>query len=129
MPDARQEPHDHEVKDDPPFGGNAGAAEREIYIIPEPVSQRDMPSSPEFRHGFGNIGIIKILLKLKTEHLCQSDRHIGITAEIVIDLERVADRPDPGHQHGVLICRKGYIRRIREHIRHQHLLIKTDQES
>ena len=48
-----------------------------------------MPAAPEFTGRNGQIGIIEVFKKLKTEHLTESDRHVGVSGKIVIDLERI----------------------------------------
>ena len=54
-----------------------------------------MPSVPEFLHGTSCIGIIEILLEFKSEHFSEADRHIRISAEVKIYLERIRKYADP----------------------------------
>ena len=60
-----------------------------------------MPPAPEFRDAFGDIGIIEVDQKLKAQHIAEAAGHIGITAEIEIDLEGKGDDPDPRAQDPV----------------------------
>ena len=62
--------------------GDPITAKRDINIISEPASKRNMPASPEFRNTGGNIGIIKVLIKIKSQHFSQTDGHIRIAAEV-----------------------------------------------
>ena len=63
-----------------------------------------MPSSPEIRDAFRRIRIIKVLHKLKSQHLSETDRHIRISAEVKINLHRIGKTSDPGSQHRSLRC-------------------------
>ena len=54
-----------------------------------------MPASPEFAHRCCDIRMVKVLQKGKPKHFAKSDRHIGITGKIKIDLQRICDRTEP----------------------------------
>ena len=71
------------------------AAERNIYILSKPRSKRNMPPSPKFRCAFRYIRMVKIFLKFKSEHFSEADRHIRISAEVKIYLERIRKYADP----------------------------------
>ena len=58
-----------------------------------------MPSPPELPDIFRNVRILEILSELKSEHLSESDRHIGISAEIKVNLERKCQTPYPCGQN------------------------------
>ena len=64
-----------------------------------------MPSPPEFSDTLGNVRIVKVLFKIKSEHFPQSDRHIRITAEIKINLECIGKYPDPRRKDRQISCR------------------------
>ena len=73
--------------------------QRNIEILPQPGRQRDMPSVPEFRDRTGSIGVLKVLPEMKSEHSAHPDRHIGISAEIKIDLHQIGKSRQPGRGH------------------------------
>ena len=89
MPEAGQQPDDHDV-DDLSFQTMAVAAERNIDIVTEPVGQGHVPAPPEISDGAGNVRVIEVLKEIKAEHLAKTDCHIGIAAEVKIDLEGIA---------------------------------------
>ena len=59
-----------------------------------------MPSAPELRNAAGTVGVVKILLQLEAEHPPKADSHIGIAAEIIVNLKGVGKRPHPCGQNG-----------------------------
>ena len=62
------------------------AAQRNIYIIPEPGRQRNMPSAPEFFHRRRQIGTFEICHKVNIKQFGCSDCDIGVTGKIAVDL-------------------------------------------
>lgn len=52
VPDSRKSPNNKEVKNQSRFFLYSAASERKINIIPEPCSERDMPSAPKLGNGF-----------------------------------------------------------------------------
>ena len=88
-----------------------------------------MPSSPEFGDTARNEGIIEVFEKIETKHLAKTDRHIAITREVEIDLERIRDRVKPEEQNGFIVrCHKGGAE-AREHIGDQNFLTETDDKA
>ena len=55
-----------------------------------------MPSAPEVGYARGGIGIVKVLDKIEAEHFSEADCHVGVSAEVEINLHRVAENADPG---------------------------------
>ena len=56
-----------------------------------------MPSSPEIADGHGGIGVPEVFKNGKAEHMPHTDGHIAVSAEVIIDLERIAYSAEP-HQ-------------------------------
>lgn len=54
-----------------------------------------MPSPPEFADAAGDIGVIKVFEELKPEHSAETYCHIGIAAEIEIDMQCICNDSDP----------------------------------
>ena len=140
VPDSRQEPYHEEVEDMPCLRLHSVSAQRNIDIIPEPAGQRDVPASPEFRNGTGNVRIIEVFVEVESEHFSQSDGHIRISAEIEVNLEGIGQRPQPGHPcrqrhvrteplHRSVSETKSVIRNQRHVIGQQHLLSQSDDKA
>ena len=45
-----------------------------------------MAMAPEFFDGQGTIGILEILLKMEAKHLPKTNRHVAVSAEIIVNL-------------------------------------------
>ena len=57
-----------------------------------------MPPTPEFRYGVRDVRVVKVLQEFESEDGAESDRHVGVATEVVVDLEGVANRSQPsGH--------------------------------
>ena len=95
MPDSCQEPDSAEV-DHLPRNAAAVASEWNIDIFAEPGAQGDVPSPPELRKVAGSIRIIKVVRKPESQHSGNTDRHVGISAEIIVQLERIETYAQPG---------------------------------
>ena len=99
MPQPGEEPHHKEVADmldraDPV------ASQGNIHIVPEPGAQGDVPPPPEFSDALGGVGVVKVFQKAEAKHLPQTDGHVGVSGEIIVELKAVAQRPQPGHGGG-----------------------------
>ena len=79
--------------------GNPVAAQRNVYIFPEPGAQGNMPSSPEVRNTFGNVRIIEVPDKFKAQHFTKTYSHVRVTAEVKVDLHGIGQTADPGSEH------------------------------
>lgn len=62
------------------------AAKWNVDIISKKMAERNMPASPEIADAYGSVGFIEILRQMDVEQQCYSNRHIGIAAEIIVDL-------------------------------------------
>ena len=71
------------------------STEWNIEIIAQPTRKRDMPPPPELRNRFSTVRGIKVFGKSKSKHQPQTDRHVGITAKIEIDLKRISNYTIP----------------------------------
>ena len=67
----------------------------EVDVILEPGRKRNVPTAPKFLYRFGNVGIVEVFNEIEAHHMAQTDRHIGVAAEVKIDLQRVGDRAQP----------------------------------
>ena len=65
VPDSGEQPHHKEVSDVLSLGVYPAAPQGEVYIVPEPGGQGDVPPPPELRDRAGDIGIIEVLQKVK----------------------------------------------------------------
>ena len=94
VPEARQRP-DYEQIEYLPGEAVTVAAEGDIDVLLEPGGQGDMPSAPEIGYALGDIGIIEVLQELEPEHTPETYGHIGIAAEIEVDLQSEGYHADP----------------------------------
>ena len=69
-----------------------------------------MPSSPVFGDAARDVRVIKVFQELESEDGAETDSHVGVPAEIVVDLESVADCSQPGG-HTVQL-----VDRLRKHL-------------
>ena len=100
MPETGKEPYDKEVE----ILVFSVAAKGNIDIVAEESAKGHMPSSPEFRRGTGDIRIVEVFEEMETENFSKADGHIGITGEIVINLDREHKNAEP--DRGGTSCRK-----------------------
>ena len=87
-PDCQHVPHGFPL-------AHTAAAQREIDIVLEPASQRDVPSSPELAGGAGHIREIEVLGKLEAQHFSHANCHHGIAGEVEVDLKAIGKRSQP----------------------------------
>ena len=100
MPESGQKPDNEEVTNHHVFLLGVRTAERFVYILTEPRSQTDVPARHELSDGTTHKGIAEVFREAETEHKSQTDCHVGICAEVVIELEHIAHRAEPGEEHG-----------------------------
>ena len=102
MPKARQHPDDEYVEKPAGFGYTV-AAERNIHIIPEPRAKRHMPAAPKFRNAPRNVRVIEVFEEIKAEDFAESDRHIAVTREVEINVQRKRNRVKPKEKNGFVV--------------------------
>ena len=86
MPQTSQRP-DHQHIDDLASLALSVAAQRNIDVVTEERTKAHVPTAPEFGDGFGSVGQIKVLTISETKDHAQTNGHIGITAEVKVELE------------------------------------------
>ena len=64
----------------------AAAAQREIEIILEPGRQADVPAVPEVAQAGRGVRVVEIQHEAKAHELGDAAGHVGIAAEVEIDL-------------------------------------------
>jgi len=62
---------------------------------------------PKVPDGLRHVGEIEVFHESEAKHFTHSYRHVRITGEIEIDLERVTKYPEPGNRRGKLVGRQG----------------------
>ena len=130
VPNTGQQPNDQQISNVFSLPGYARSAQREIDIVPEPGPKGNMPAPPELSDTPGNVGIIKVFIKMKTKYPAQTNGHIRIAREIKENLKRVGKGSQPSHAYGKLAvrCTKCLIRYDRQLVGQQHFLEKSPQE-
>ena len=61
-----------------------------------------MPTPPEVGQRSGNVGMAEVLGQLEPDHTTEPDRHVRISREVEIDLERKHQQAKPGTADGEL---------------------------
>lgn len=130
VPESGKEEYDYQIQVGSVFTFFV-TAQRDIEILPEPGSQRDMPPAPELGNGRGHVGISEVLQEFESEHLAETDSHIRISREIVINLKSVKDRSNPYYLcgHGVGIICIDPVCRFRNSIGNDNLFAEAKDET
>ena len=55
-----------------------------------------MPAAPEISNALGQIRRIEVLQELEAQHAPEPHRHVGVAAEVEVDLEGIRQHADPG---------------------------------
>ena len=97
MPEACHCPDNQKVADGScrPF---SAASERNVNVVPEPLSQRCMPAAVEFANASCRIRMREVFHKRKAEHHSDPGRHQRIAPEIIEQLEGIPVRSQPGER-------------------------------
>ena len=77
---------------------HAVAAERDVEVVAEPGRQRDVPAPPELGEALRDVRVVEVLEEAEPEHPAEPDRHVRVAGEVEVDLERVAERAEPGER-------------------------------
>ena len=72
------------------------ATHRDIQIVAQETAQGHVPAAPERGDVPGLVRTVEIQRKSDTQHPSKPDRHIGVSGEVEIDLQRIAKRRVPG---------------------------------
>ena len=83
------------------------APQGDVQIVPEPGAEGDVPPPPELLDGLGGVGQVEVLQKPEAEQPAQADGHVAVSAEVKVDLQGVAHRPQPGQAEVQLGGRQG----------------------
>ena len=128
VPQARQQPDNENVAE--PFGlGDPVAAQRNVYIVPEPTAQAHVPPPPELRDAGGDVGIVEVFYKMEPEDTAQTDGHVAVTGKVEIEMKNVSRRVKPDEQDGDV--RGAFVGgdQFVEDIGQQHLFGKAEDEA
>src|ERR1041385_782879 len=71
------------------------AADGDVKVFAQPCRKRDVPAPPKISDRLCEIWRIKIFREHESKHKAEPDRHVCVTAEIEINLERIRDRSKP----------------------------------
>ena len=86
MPESGEHPYSKNIEKPAGFA-NPVSTHGNIYIIPKPGSQGNVPSAPKFCNTGRNIRIIKIFCKMKTENFPKANSHITVTGKVKINMQ------------------------------------------
>src|SRR5712672_2622369 len=85
MPQSSKGHCDENVDDLSDFS-TVAAAKRDIQIIPQPKRQCDVPPSPKLNERLRAVGPAEIIRQPDAEQHRNPDCHIGVSAEVAINL-------------------------------------------
>ena len=106
----------------------AVAAERNVEVFAQPGRKRDVPAPPEIGDRFRAVGRIEIFREDKAEHEAEPDRHVRVTAEVEINLERVPDRAKPRVERADRAGVESRVRDFSARIREQDFFREAEHE-
>lgn len=66
-----------------------------------------MPPPPKLRNAFGNIRIVEVFRKAKSQHMAHAHSHIGIAGKIEVDLESKGQNSQPDHEDAAVFWKHG----------------------
>ncbi len=78
----------------------AVSAEGDVDVFPEPRTQSDVPSSPEFGHCEGSVRMVEVSRQVEAHELAKTYSHQRVAAEIEIKLEGVGENTHPCQRRG-----------------------------
>ena len=120
-----QQHHQRQVDMGPSFAV-ATTSQRYIQVIAQPGRERDMPAPPEFGDRRRQIGRVEVLRQYEPEHETETDRHVGVAAEIEVDLKRVGGHAVPRIERGDRAGAKGHIGDAPAGVGQEHFLRQTE---
>ena len=77
MPEARCHPYNKDIEE-PAKLRNSVSAHGDVEVVSEPCAKRHVPSSPEFRYGFGDVGVVEVFHEFEAEDDSETDSHIAV---------------------------------------------------
>ena len=87
-----------------------------------------MPAPPKVGDRLGAVRRIEILGEDEAEHQPQADCHVGVTAEIEVDLKRIGHGAGPRIKRADRACAKRHVRYFAARIREQDLFREPEHE-
>ena len=91
-----------------------------------------MPTPPKIGYRIRSIGIVEVFIKGKTKDTTQTNRHIGITREVKVDLESERQQTQPSADHGqrpTSLHGKTFFPKCTNGVGQQNFLCQTHTES
>ena len=103
--------------------------QRNVKVLAKPSAQSDVPLVPEVGERLRLVWRVEVHREPHVEEERHAQRHVGITAEVPIDLKRVAEGPHPGGERRQMIFRvEHHVGPNSEVVRECNLLEKTNRE-
>ena len=128
VPKPAEQKRRHDVQRGPGVAETV-AAERNVQILAQETRQGHVPALPELPNVRRVIRRVEIHRHLDVEHARGAERHVGITAEVEVDLQRVRQYGEPGAERrerlGMIEAHRGD---RRERVGDAHLLHQSDHQ-
>ena len=127
MPEPPQQHHDGQINVCAPHPFSV-APEGNIEVIPQPGGKRNVPSSPELGDGLRQVRGIEVFRKNESQHQPEADGHIGIGAEIEVDLKGIGSETIPGVQDAAGARIENHVGDLPAGVGEQHLLRQAEAD-
>ena len=89
MPECGRDPNRKQRKQRAPRAVSA-AAERQINILEQPASERDMPAAEKFADRAAHIRVVEVFGQRKAEDSAHTYSDVGVARKVKIQIERKA---------------------------------------
>ena len=103
------------------------APQRDVYILPKPAGQGDVPPLPKLGDRAGKIGPLEVGHQLYAHHSSTAPGNVGVTAEIAVNLNGKGTSSQ--HQRTALVAARIFVHRVYNQqsqlIRNHHFLEET----
>ena len=94
VPESRQRPDNQSIQDIARDGA-AISPQWDVDIVAEEAAERHVPPAPELRHRLCRVGVVEVLRIVEAQDLPHADGHVGVGAEVQVDLQHERRHPQP----------------------------------
>ncbi len=123
VPEAAEEHGDEDVDRDPPLAP-AVATERNVEIVAQPERERDVPAPPEVLEVERGVRPPEVDREPEAEQQGDADGHVGVPAEVRVDLDGVPPDGEEDLEGGVLVgVGEDRVDHIGRQVRREHHLL------
>ena len=109
----------------------AVATKRNVDIVTEETTQRDVPPTPEVGNRPTAIGMIKVLIEVEAHTAAHTNGHIGVARKVEVNLQRIGQYTNPRtrRREAVYAAEKELVGQLRELVGDDDLLAQANKEA